>query len=136
MAKNVNKELKSFITFGIIGGVMTLINLGLLALFVEVFKMNTIPANIISYLIAVILSYFANAIVTFNHEVKKSKREWNSLISYCLMKLILLGLDTLCIYFLVEKHHFNLYICKIILTIIFTLVSYIFSKKIIKKEVN
>lgn len=131
MAKYVRDKYKEFFVFAIIGGIMTLINFLLLALFVEVFRMNPLIANAVSYLIAVILSYFVNAIITFNHAIKDSKKEIKKLLEYCIMKLIFLMLDTVCLNFLLEIN-LNLYVSKLLLTIIFTFGSYGVSKVIIK----
>ncbi len=136
MAKYVNKTQKEFIIFSLIGGVMTLLSFGLLALFVEILKWNYVLANVISYIIVVIISYFANAKLTFNHEIKDTKKEIKNIINFCIMKLIFLGLDTILLYGMVDKLKVNLYISKVILTIVLTIGSYIFSKKIINDKEN
>lgn len=136
MAKYVNKTTKELIIFSIIGGVMTITSFLLLALFVEVLNWNYILANIISYIIVVITSYYANSLLTFNQPVKNTKNELKKLLNFCIMKLIFLGLDTILLYLLVDKLTLNLYISKIILTIVLTLGSFIMSKKIIKGNDN
>lgn len=135
MAKYVNKQFKEIITFIFIGGITTIINFMLLALFYEIFKINPIISNIISYLIATIISYFANAIVTFKHSIKNSKKELNNLLKYCIMKLLFLVLDTICLSILL-KVKLNLYFSKLILTIIFTIGSYSISRWIVGENKN
>lgn len=56
MAKCLKKD---FILFIIVGFVMTFLNFVLLALLVEILHFNYIFSNIISYIIVVVLSYFA-----------------------------------------------------------------------------
>ena len=131
MAKFINDNTKEFLLFAIIGLLMTFLNFLLLAMFIEIFSINYIISNILSYIIAVIISYFINVVITFKHNIIDKKKEIKNLIKYCFMKLLILCLDTICLYVLVKKLDINLYISKIILTIVFTLVSFCISKRIV-----
>lgn len=122
---------KEFISFVIIGFLMTALNFVLLAFFVEILKVNYILSNIVSYLVAVVISYFVNCIFSFNHSIEKIKDEFIKLIKYLSMKLVLLGLDSIMLYIMVDFLNINLYINKIFLTLFFTLISFFASKKII-----
>lgn len=128
MAKCLKKD---FILFIIVGFVMTFLNFVLLALLVEILHFNYIFSNIISYIIVVVLSYFANSFITFNHKITNKKKEFKRIISYCIMKLIFLEIDTILLYILVDIIKINLYLGKLILTIILTIGSFLFSKIII-----
>ena len=120
MAKYINKELKQFIIFSLLGCFTTALNILLLAFFTEVLNINYLISNILSYIIAVVVSYFANVVITFNEKITNKKDQLNNLFSFCLMKIILL--------------HLNLYVCKIILTIVLTFFSFKISKKIVVKD--
>ena len=133
MAKCLKKD---FILFIIVGFVMTFLNFVLLALLVEILHFNYIFSNIISYIIVVVLSYFANSFITFNHKIKDKKKEFKRIISYCIMKLIFLGIDTILLYILVDIIKINLYLGKLILTIVLTIGSFLFSKIIISGSDN
>ena len=115
---------------------MTFLNFVLLALLVEILHFNYIFSNIISYIIVVVLSYFANSFITFNHKIKDKKKEFKRIISYCIMKLIFLGIDTILLYILVDIIKINLYLGKLILTIVLTIGSFLFSKIIISGSDN
>lgn len=110
---------------------MTILNIYLLSIFVEKMNINYLISNIIAYIIVIILSYIINLFITFKEKKVGLIDQLIKFLKYLIMKLILLGLDSICLFVLHEKMMINLYICKIILTIIFTLVSYTFSKKII-----
>lgn len=133
MAKCLKKD---FILFIIVGFVMTFLNFVLLAAFVEIFHFNYIFSNIISYILVVIISYFANSFITFKHKITDKKKEFKRIISYCIMKLIFLGFDTILLYLLVDIIKINLYLGKFILTIVLTIGSFLFSKIIISGSDN
>ena len=122
---------KQFIIFAIIGGLATILNFLLLMLFVEILNFNYILANVISYVICVIISYFVNSLFSFNHSINNIVVELKKLIQYFVMKMIILFFDSLFLYILVDLIGVNLYISKIILTLFFTLLSFFASKKII-----
>ena len=113
MAKCLKKD---FILFIIVGFVMTFLNFVLLALFVEILHFNSF--------------------ITFNHKITDKKKEFKRIISYCIMKLIFLGIDTILLYILVDIIKINLYLGKLILTIVFTIGSFLFSKIIISGSDN
>lgn len=133
MAKFITPRMKELVRFVLVGGVMTAINFVLLALFKEIIGMNYMVANVLSYIISVILSYFVNVVVTFKQKVTDYKQECYKLLKYCLMKLMILGLDSCCLYIMVSKIGINLYISKLILTFIFTIASFGISRVIVMK---
>lgn len=134
MAKYVNKISKEFIIFCILGGFTTVINMLLLALFTETFNINYLISNILAYFISVVISYFLNMTIAFKKKLSNKKTELKNVILFCLMKGTLLGVDTICLYLLVSILNFNLYISKIILTIVLTIFSFKFSKILAKKS--
>jgi putative flippase GtrA len=136
MAKFITPKVKELIRFVFVGGVMTVINFALLAFFKEFIGMNYMIANVVSYIIAVILSYFINVIFTFKQQVTKTKEEWSKLVKYCIMKLIILGMDSACLYIMVSKIEMNIYIGKLILTVVFTFASFGISKIIVLEGKN
>ncbi len=139
MAKFITPKFKELIRFVVVGTIMTLVNFALLAFFKEIIGMNYLIANVVSYTISVVLSYFVNVVFTFKQKITQVKSEINKLIKYCLMKLIFLGLDSICLYIMVDKLKVNLYISKLLLTIIFTLGSYGIGRIIVmgkRNEIN
>ena len=136
MARILNSKFWELFKFCFVGGVMTLLNLALLALLVEKLHMNYLLGNVIAYIIVVVLSYFINFFITFKQEKLLFNEQLIKLFKYLIMKLILLGLDSICLYLLVDKLNINLYVSKIILTLIFTVLSFSFSKTIMVGEKN
>lgn len=127
----MKEKIFEFIKFSIVGGIMTLISMLLFSIFVEIFLMNYILSNIISYTISVLLSYFINSRFTFNQKQIAKKQEILAIIKFFIMKIILLLLDSICLFILVDLLKINIYLSKILLTIIFYIVSYPISKFLI-----
>ena len=104
---------------------------------VEYLKINYLISNVLSYVIAITLSYFLNYIFTFKMYKITKKEHAKRIINYFIMKLSLLALDSGFLYILVDILKFNVYLSKIGLTLLFLVISYPISKIIIgKKECN
>lgn len=134
MAEVVEGIMKSkiieFIKFSIVGGVMTLISILLFTMFIEWLSINYLVSNVISYVIAVLLSYYVNSRYTFNQKDVSKKNDLIAATKFFIMKLCLLALDSICLYLLVDIMGANVYVSKILLTILFLVVSYPISKLI------
>ncbi|KAA3387767.1 GtrA family protein [Akkermansia muciniphila] len=135
MARYVRAQMKKkfieLIKFGIIGGLMTLFSFGLYYVFIEWLSINYIFANIISYTIAVIVSYFLNERFAFKVKNKNNTERIKKLLQFFMMKLVFLGVDSLFLIALVQGIGINKYIGKIITTIVLTALSFFTSKIII-----
>lgn len=127
----MKKKFIEFIKFGIIGGLMTLFSFGLYYVFIEWLSINYIFANIISYTIAVIVSYFLNERFAFKVKNKNNTERIKKLLQFFMMKLVFLGVDSLFLIALVQGIGINKYIGKIITTIVLTALSFFTSKIII-----
>ena len=127
-------KMIEFIKFSLIGGIMTVLSLALFALFIETFNINYIISNILSYTIAVIISFYLHKIYTFQQKSINKKQDFIKLVEFFLMKLVLLGLDTILLYLMVEILQLNTYFSKIFLTLFLFIVSYPISKIIIKRK--
>ncbi len=130
------KKIIEFVKFSFVGGIMTILNLVLFTLMVEFLKINYLVSNVLSYIIAITLSYFLNYIFTFKMQNISRKEHIKRIINYFIMKLSLLALDSICLYLLVDIFNLNVYLSKIGLTITFLIISYPLSKLIIGKRAN
>ncbi len=128
----MKERIIEFIRFSFVGGLMTILNFLLFTFFIECLKINYIISNIVSYSIAVIISYFMNSKYTFKANNVSNKEHLKKLIQFFAMKLVLLLMDTVCLYVLVDIFNLNVYISKIGLTLLFLAVSYPISKLIIQ----
>lgn len=89
------RNIIQFVKFAIIGVMNTLVDFFAYTLITALTPLGDIIANIISYSIGVLNSYFFNTLWTFRAERKRSPREF---VSFVVVNLISLGVSTLTIY--------------------------------------
>jgi putative flippase GtrA len=130
----LKKRLLEFLKFGTIGALMTVLSLGLYAVFNEWCQFNYLVSNIISYAIAVVLSYFLNARFAFEVKIEGKKENLLRLFRFSVMKLMFLVADSGLLFVLVNLLNVDKYWSKIFTTIILTALSYFVTRKIIAKE--
>lgn len=129
----MKEKFIEFIKFSIIGGIMTVLSLLLFYFFIELLNVEYLVSNILSYTIAVILSFFLNSKFTFNVSDQNFKVKSVKIFKYTVMKLVMLLLDSILLFVLVDLLKFNVYFSKILLTIVLFLFTYSISKIIIEK---
>ena len=86
--------IKQIIKFSVVGGVNTVIDFGILNLLIQVFSWSILPANTLSFSLAVINSYFLNKYWTFRDRRSINLKQFSSFI---LISLIGLGLSNVLI---------------------------------------
>lgn len=129
----MKKRLKEFILFGFIGAAMSALSLFLYYVLNERAGIHYILSNAISYSVAVGISYVLNATLTFREATPTGSNHAKKLVKYFGMKLAFLGLDSGCLYLLVDLLHQGRYLSKIITTVVLTAFSYITTRIIITK---
>ena len=115
--------------YAVWGGLSTAVNLALFYFFVEL-GLQYILANFISYILAVILSYYLNSYFVFN-KVFKGKEYFMASIRYYLMRILAISLDSFLLMFIHEVWGLNIIISKVIVSIFIIGTTYIASRKFI-----
>ena len=105
MNKVNGRLLGQAIKYFFVGGVCTFVDFVILYILVECFSLNYIVASVISFMCGVILNYFACRLWVF--EVRIIEKRWYEFLSYLLISLVGLGINTLCIWIL--THFVGLY---------------------------
>lgn len=114
--------------YGISGVTTTIINLYLLKVFID-FGMYYILANIISYIIGVIINYILNQKYVFSDSARGNTIEAKKqFIKFLIMRIISLIIDTLLFYVAVSIFNFPVYWSRLILTIVMILATFILNK--------
>lgn len=114
--------------YGISGVITTIINLYLLKIFID-FGMYYILANIISYIIGVIINYILNQKYVFSDSARGNTIEAKKqFIKFLIMRIISLIIDTLLFYVAVSIFNFPVYWSRLILTIVMILATFILNK--------
>ena len=128
------KKYKEIITYLFFGFVTTVVNYGMFALLVRVFHMDVVPANIISWIVAVVVAFVTNKLWVFESKARDAKTIAREFGEFVAGRLITLGLETLLLWIFVDKLGMNDLVMKIITSIIVVIVNYIFSKFIIFRK--
>ncbi|NRD76688.1 GtrA family protein [Bacillus sp. BRMEA1] len=89
--------MKKFLKFGTVGIFNTLITIGFFSLFVHL-GMNYIAANVVSYFIGMINSFFWNK----NWVFQVQTGQLSLFLKFMLVNLVTLGFNTACLYILVD----------------------------------
>ncbi len=103
--------LLKFIKFGVVGFSGLFIDFGFTYLCKEVFKIQKYIANSIGFTIAASSNYFLNRIWTFQSTNPEIAVEYTE---FLLISIIGLGLNTLILYFVINRFKLNFYFAKMI----------------------
>lgn len=95
--------MKELLKFSLIGILNTAITIGSYGILVYLFNMNYIIANIISYMLGMINSYIWNK----NWVFKVKESSYLIYLKFLLVNIIILGLNTLCLFILVNMFNLN-----------------------------
>lgn len=125
-----NKKL-IFFRYICTGGTVTLINIILLYVFTEFASINYVLSNIISMLICIIITYILSKKIIFTKKVKIGTVK--EFISYIIIAIISIIIDTAIMKLLTEKLAIYYIISKIIATCISTVTNYILKSIIYDK---
>ena len=130
------KKYEEFIRYIIIGGLTTLVSLGVYYLLVYTILNPDIPfelqlTNIISWIVSVTFAYFTNRSFVFK---SRDKSNFKEVLEFYLSRVSTLVLEMILMYLLVTVLHFNDKIFIIIAQVIVILANYILSKFIVFKK--
>jgi len=116
--------MEKLLKFGLVGVVNTLISIGCYILFVKL-GMHYIVANIISYLIGLVNSYYWNKKWVF----KNKENHLSVFAKFVIVNLVVLSFNTLCLFLFVHKWGFNQYLSQIVATALGMGINFILNKK-------
>lgn len=120
---------RELIKYGFWGVVTTLLNLALYYILVR-FGLYYLISNVVSYIIAVILSYFFNNWFVFN-QVEKEKISIKKMSKYFLIRVLSIGLDSGLLYGCVSIFHFNQMLSKLFVSFLIIMLTYLLNKKFV-----
>ncbi|NBI10050.1 GtrA family protein [Colidextribacter sp. OB.20] len=106
----------------VVGVITTIINYAVYLFFTDVVNIHYIASNIIAWVAAVAFAYFANGKWVYCSTSRRSVKE---AFSFVLSRLFSLGLETVCLFLLVDLLHVNQRIAKLLMQVMVTVVNYL-----------
>lgn len=140
--KNSYHKYNEMINYLIVGGLTTLISIGVYAFFSKVFGINNLAnekylyitiCQILSWICAVTFAYFANRIIVFKSR-SKGKEKLKEFIKFISLRLISLLIETGPLLLLVGLFNMNDKLSKIIIQFIVIIANYVFSKLLVFRK--
>lgn len=107
----------SFLKYLLIGFSSFFIQIALLFVFTQIFKMEKVPGNIVSTLLSMIFNFLMSNYWTFKSDDKAKASHGSKLIKYLILAVFNYCFDTLLAFpLLAVTWHVNQYISKVIIT--------------------
>lgn len=127
----MNKSLfNKIIKFSIVGGIATIIDFVFLYIFKELFNINIILANTLSFIISVTYNYIAS--VTWVFDINKDKNNKIQFILFIVFSVIGLIINNTILFILTDKLNIYYLISKVIATIFVMTFNFITRKRFLE----
>jgi putative flippase GtrA len=126
------KKYQEPINYLIVGGIGTVVSIAAFALLLRI--ADTVTANIISWIIVVILMYILNRYFVFSEHAKGFSAIIREIISFVSARVATLILETFIVWLGIDVMHFNAIIIKTIGQILVIVLNYVASKLFIFKN--
>lgn len=114
--EKTNDTKLQFFRYLFVGGVAAFVNIGSLYILTDIFKIYYIFSNIIGFILGLIVNYILSKWLVFSTE--KTINKLFEFLTYALIGVIGLGLDTVLIWFLTETILIYYLLSKLISTFI------------------
>jgi putative flippase GtrA len=123
-----NQKLRELLTYGIVGGISTLLNILLYAFFSKICQLYYLASTVIAFILATLFAYFGNKYIVFHSNKKALIVE---MFMFFGLRLLMGGLDFLFMYITVGILTLNDMIMKIFSNCVVIIGNYICSKLLI-----
>lgn len=124
------EHLIAYLFFGVLTTLINLISFWLISKFTSV---ETIPATIISWIIAVIFAFVTNKIWVFKSKNKSRKETTKEIINFLIARIITLFVEVFIMWLMVDHFHHDKLIWKLLCNVITVVMNYLFSKLFVFK---
>ena len=118
---------RQFLRFAAVGLTAFAIDFGVLWLLNYPLGVNYLVANVISFTLSVIFNYFAS--VRWVFDVSDGRSKTKDFVVFVVLSIIGLGLNSLCMYLLVDIAKLEVMLSKILATAIVTMYNFVTRKK-------
>jgi putative flippase GtrA len=121
---------KKVMKFGVVGGITTMLSYGIYILLSEVLGMNYLVAQVISYLMGLVVGFFMNRNWTFSSHLEEDEKYFSR---YLMVYLVSLGLSNAFLWVLVDNGIFESWFANILATGLSTATNFIGTNYIVFK---
>lgn len=128
------KKHKEVLLYLLFGGVVTLVSIGTFQLFYAAFKINELIANVISWVISVLVAYLTNRTWVFRSTANMKSAVTAEMLGFFGGRAATLLIEELIILVFVTLLKFNSLAVKLAAQIVVIVLNYIFSKLLIFKN--
>ncbi len=129
-----NKKFRAGFLYLVFGGITTVLNIFTYFICVNLFDLNYIIANIIAWIVAVLVAYITNKFYVFESKEVTIKCFLKEILLFFGARIATLILETLFLYITIKCLSMNEMLAKIISNIIVLIANYILSKYMIFKK--
>ena len=130
------KKHKEALLYLFFGGVSFFLNMTMYFAFINIYSMNVLIANMISWIIIVAFCFVTNKIWVFDNKETAAKSLATQLLSFYASRLFTFGAEELILFVFIEKLNYNNLAIKLIAQIIVIISNYILSKLIVFRKEN
>ena len=123
---------KRFIKYCLYATSVSIIEILVFTLLNDTFNISILLSNIISFMVYIFLSYYANSKYVYKKLFVSKKELFNNFIIYFISRLFGLLIDTTILYILIDKLLLSSFISKMISSLSTTLINYVIGKYIFK----
>lgn len=124
------KKYEEIINYLIVGGMTTLVSIGVYALCTKCFHINYMIANVVSWIISVLFAYITNRIFVFKSKSENIILEVYQFFKYRIFSFLI---EIFLMYVFVELISIDDMISKVVVQIIVIILNYVFSKLFVFK---
>lgn len=125
---NYNKHIVLYFIFGVL---TTVVNLISFYIFAEILQIETIPATIWAWVVAVAFAFITNRLYVFESTAKTHAAILREAILFFIARLLTLGIEVFIMWLSVDVCGQNKLIWKVICNIIVIIVNYTLSKAVV-----
>ncbi len=127
------KELIEFCRYGFWGVITTVLNLFLFYIFIKC-GMKYIISNVVSYFIAVIVSYLFNKKFVFESVANQKKREIFQVIKFFVVRVLSISIDSGLLWISVDMMGIDVFFSKIVISVLVILFTYFLNKSFVFEQ--
>ena len=115
--------------FGLIGGIATIVHIGIFTLCIEILGVRPFVANFPAFSIAVLVSFAGHFSWTFKHHDEHDRKEWMpALVKFIVVALLGLGMNSVIVYGVVNVAQLPYWYAIVLMVTVTPLAVFVLSK--------